>query len=354
MITIGVDAHKRVHVAVAVDEAGRGLADREIANDSGSWRELYKWACELGVERRWGVEGSGSYGRGLAQYLVDAGETVCEVNPRLTAAGRRRSRRRDKSDGLDARAVALAVLREGSALPQVAADDETSVLDLLVREREQMVGDATALCNRIHRLLGQIDPEYASKLPRLGSKAGLRKLVQYTASDGSALQQARATVVRRYVKQMALALRQAGELERQIEELARAGYQPLTELSGVSLLTAGALAGILGPGAKFVREEQLAAYGGVAPLEASSAGAVRHRLNRSGNRRLNAILHRIALTQSRRSDEARAYLARRISEGKTRREAVRALKRYIARAIWRRWQECLAARTPQHAPNMAQ
>ena len=95
----------------------------------------------------------------------------------------------------------------------------------------------------------------------------------------------------------------------QIEARAAAGFSPLTTLCGISPLTAGALAGILGPGRRFATDAQLAAYAGVAPLEASSAGRVRHRLNRGGNRRLNAILSRIALTQARHAPEARAYLS---------------------------------------------
>ena len=108
-------------------------------------------------------------------------------------------------------------------------------------------------------------------------------------------------------------------------------------------LTAGTLAGILGCGQRFASEAHLAAYAGVAPLEASSAGGVRHRLNRGGNRRLNAVVHRIALTQARCDPNAAAYLARRRAEGKTLREAVRALKRFIIRAIWRHWQDCIPA-----------
>ena len=353
MITIGVDAHKRIHVAVGVDEAGRKLAGYEIVNNPDSWCKLQEWASQLGAARQWGIEGSGSYGRGLAQHLAGAGETVYEVNPRLTAAGRRRSRRLDKNDGLDAQSVAMSVLREGLVLPQVMVEDETAVLELLTKERESLVADATAICNRIHKLLLQLDPEYEAKLPRLQSKGGVKKLLRYAARDGSALQQARAEMVRKLARRMALALEQSEELARKIEDLARAYCQPLTEMSGISLLTAGALAGILGPGGRFARESQLAAYGGVAPLETSSAGAVRHRLNRSGNRRLNAILYRIVLTQSRRSREARAYLRRRMSEGRTRREAVRALKRYVARAIWHRWQQCLASQPTQPAPATA-
>jgi transposase len=114
-------------------------------------------------------------------------------------------------------------------------------------------------------------------------------------------------------------------------------------LCGIDLLTAGTLAGILGPGHRFATEAQLAAYAGVAPLETSSAGYVRHRLNRGGNRRLNATLYMIAITQARHSEQARAYLDRRVADGKTRREALRALKRYIVRAVWRLWQACVLA-----------
>src|SRR4029453_11695625 len=112
---------------------------------------------------------------------------------------------------------------------------------------------------------------------------------------------------------------------------AQAGFVALTRLCGVSLLTAGALAGLLGPGRRFATDAQLAAYAGVAPLEASSAGRVRHRLNRGGNRRLNAILYRIAITQAGASPQAKPSLGRRAGEGKSRREALRALKRHLVR-----------------------
>jgi transposase len=174
----------------------------------------------------------------------------------------------------------------------------------------------------------------------------LQALADYTAciADGideiNELNQQRAASVRRLGARLCLALDDAAALAKQIRSLARAHYEPLTEICGVELLTAGALAGILGPGRRFANEAQLAQHGGVAPLEVSSAGRVHHRLNRGGNRRLNSILHRIAVTQSRYSPQAQCYLARRQSEGKTEREARRALKRYLVRAVWRAWQKC--------------
>jgi transposase len=340
MITIGVDAHKRIHVAVALDESGQETGQWKGPNSIKGWSELLEWADQLGKTRRWGIEGAWNYGRGLAQHLVEAAELVYEVNPRWTAFSRRYARKQDKNDRLDARSVALLVWREAETLPVVASDDETSVLDLLVNERESTLAEATRLRNQLHQLLLQLDPEYKTHLPNLQTDAALRTLRTYTVASGSPLQQSRAAAVKRLAERLDLALEQVDELTKQIEKLAKARFMALTELFGINLLTAGALAGILGPGRRFKNDAQLAAYAGVAPLEASSAGAVRHRLNRGGNRRLNAILYRIALTQERGLQEAQAYLERRKSQGKTTREAFRALKRYIVRAIWRLWQRC--------------
>lgn len=340
MITIGVDAHKQIHVALALDEAGREIGDWRGPNSASGWRQLSGWASGIHEERQWGIEGAWGYGRGFAQHLVGGGEVVFEINPRWTAFGRRRGRRIDKTDRLDARAVALLVRQEAPGLPQVQPEDDTAVLALLSAEREQALSEATRLRNQIHALLVHVDPEYHLRLPALKSGRGLAALEAYTTPDDRPLYQERAAAVRRLARRLRLATEQVEELAIRTRTLAEQYYSPLTRLCGVNFLTAGTLAGILGPGHRFATDAQLAAYAGVAPLEASSAGLVRHRLNRGGNRRLNAILYRIALTQAHHSKEARAYLDRRVTEGKSRREAIRALKRFIIRAIWRLWLEC--------------
>jgi transposase len=345
MITIGVDAHKRMHVALAVNDAGQELGQWRGANSAAGWRSVVQWADEMGCPRQWAIEGAWHYGRGLAQQLVAAGETVYEVSPRWTALGRRSARKPGKTDRLDARVVALLARQEASTLPLVVPEDESSVLALLTSEREAGLGEAARLGNQIHALLMQLDPEYDGYLPNLRSKAGLDALESYASPNGCLLQEQRAAAVRRLAKRFRLALTQAEDLAGQIAAYAEARFSPLTRLCGVNLLTAGMLAGILGPGRRFSTDAELAAYAGVAPLETSSAGLTRHRLNRGGNRRLNAILYRIALTQAHYSPEAKAYLERRVSEGKTRREAIRALKRFIARAVWRLWQECETSST---------
>ena len=109
MVTIGVDAHKRIHVALALDDAGREIGEWQGRNSVAGWRDVSQWASGFEGERQWGIEGAWGYGRGLAQHLVERGEAVFEINPRWTAAGRRRARKPGKTDRLDARAVALFV-----------------------------------------------------------------------------------------------------------------------------------------------------------------------------------------------------------------------------------------------------
>lgn len=228
------------------------------------------------------------------------------------------------------------------------------MLDLLVTEREGALAEATRLRHQLHQLLLlQLDPEDRTHVPSLTTEAGLLAVERSQAGGSRALDQTRAAAVRRTAQRLRLALSQAEELAKQIAAQAQAHFRTLTDLKGVGLLTAGALAGILGPGRRFATEAQLAAYAGVAPLAASSAALVRHRLNRGGNRRLNAILHRIALSQVRSWPPAQAYLARRLAQGKTRREAIRALKRFVVRARWRPWQACSPVSPTSYLPAAA-
>jgi transposase len=337
-----VDPHKRLHVALAVGQSGQELAGWQGPNNPEGWTELIAWSRSLDAERQWGIEGAWSYGRGLAQQLVAVGEVVFDINPRWTAERRRGARNTSKTDKRDAKAIASVVREEALNLPRVLPADETGVLDLLTSEREAAVVEATRLRNQIHAHLMRIDSEYQAHMPSLKSRAGVNALLDYCSPVRTDLEEQRALVVRRLAQRLQLALLQADELEAQINEIVKAKYLPLTKLCGVNLVTAGTLAAILGPGNRFDSDAQLAAYAGVAPLETSSAGLVRHRLNRGGNRRLNAALYRIVLTQAHHLPEARTYLKRRVSQGKTRREAHRALRRFVVRAIWRLWQECHA------------
>ena len=343
VITIGVDPHKHLHVALAVGDSGQELASWQGQNNPEGWNRASSSESLTGHGRQWGIEGAWSYGRGLAQKLVKAGEVVFDINPRWTAERRRGARNTSKTDKRDARAIASFVREETPNLPRVLVADETGVLDLLTSEREAAVVEATRLRNQIHAHLMRIDSEYQAHMPSLKSRAGVNALLDYFSPVRADLEEQRALVVRRLAQRLQLALLQADELEAQINEIVEAKYLPLTKLCGVSLVTAGTLAAILGPGNRFKSDAQLAAYAGVAPLRDVFGWARKASSESWWEPPANAALYRIVLTQAHHLPEARAYLARRVSQGKTRREAHRALRRFVIRAVWRLWQECHAA-----------
>lgn len=350
MYWIGVDCHKWQHTAAILDERGQLLDGWQGGTCPADWAALAAWAASFGAPCRWGVEGSGHYGRGLAQFLVAQGTWVVEVNTTLTHLGRRSRGSRHKNDRQDAAAIAALVRQQGERLPRIQPEDATAILALLTAERDDLQAAATRLRNQLHALLAQAEPGTST-----GHLRTLREVEcwqHYQASSPDPLSTVRADCIRRRAQQLAALLQTIAALGRKLEQAARPVAAALTTLVGVSWLTAGMLAGYLGPGNRFASDRQLAAYAGVAPLEVSSAERVRHRLNRHGHRQLNAILHRIALTQLQHSPEAQAYIARRMREGKSKADALRALKRFIARRIYRLWQRCLDDLTPSTEPTM--
>jgi len=335
MIWIGVDAHKQVHQAVAPEGDG-GLSERTIGNTPEGWASLLAWGQQW-PEQLWAVEGSGSLGGGVAQFLAEHGERVHEVCPKWTAQRRRTLRKPGKSDRLDALAVAHLLREEPTTLPLVLPDEEAvATVQLWSRLRKDVVADMTRVRNRLHALLLLCDPEYKARIPDLTTRTGIRACQVYTAPGQGALAREREQAVRQVAAQLAL----LADQERQLEDAVAGRSAPLQAILGLGPLTAAALVAELGAPRPGLGESQLAALAGVAPLEASSAGGVRHRLNRQGNRRLNRLFRQITLTQQRVYAPAQRYLARRKQEGRTPREARRALKRLLVRSIWRQWQAC--------------
>lgn len=339
MIWIGVDAHKRLHEAVALSESGV-MGSRRIRNDPPQWAALLDWARQW-PERVWAVEGAGYLGRGLAQFLVEHGEEVHEVSGKWTARRRRGMRRPGKSDRLDAHSVATLLREERTTLPRVyAEDDELASVQLWSRLEQEFSEDRTRILNRLHNLLLLCDPGYTAGLPALTTKAGIAAARTYTAPGTRAVAREREQAVRASAEQVALLDAQIAALRRKLGRASRSSFRALGAIEGVGPQIACTIVAELGAPRPGFGDEQLAALAGVAPLEASSAGATRHRLNRGGNRRLNLALHRIVLTQARMYEPARVYLARRRAEGRTAREARRALKRLICRRIIQAWRAC--------------
>jgi transposase len=248
-------------------------------------------------------------------------------------------RRPGKSDVLDARAAAQLLRDEQLPIVQLETVEVASI-QLWSRLRDDLVTDMTRVRNRLHALLLLCDPEYKRAIPSLLSQRGVRAATQYVAPGSTALDRTREHIVRRVAEQLALLAEQERELQQQLVRAVRDWFAPLLYIEGVGPLIAAGLIAELGLPRHGLGEAQLAALAGVAPLEASSAGGLRHRLNRQGNRRLNRLFHAIALIQERSYAPAQTYMARRQHEGRSSREARRALKRHLVRRVWRQWQAC--------------
>ena len=347
MVWIGVDAHKKVLVATAINDAGQVVARWKGKNGVLDWQEFSSWLAALDEPAVVGIEGAYSYGRGLGQSLVGQELTVYDINPRWTAAYRQTARRQHKTDALDAHAVALVTHRDAPDLPQVHLDDVSALLQLLVSERDAAQTESVRLRNQLHVHFFQLGLE----APAIDSATKLRSVLEMLPAAVTALDERRLVAIQRLSARCFLALTDVAHYTAEVQALAKEHFAPLTQIHGIGLLTAGVIASHLGPSERFTSEAQVAAYAGVAPLEASSAGHLRHRLNRSGCRKLNAALYFIALSQMRSpTSKGRAYIDKRRAEGRTLREALRALKRFIARAVFRAWKECAP---PRSAPVQA-
>jgi transposase len=333
---LGIDTHKQAHVIVALDEQGRVVGTRSLANSAEGWVGALTWARQQAPTRQWGIENSGSWGKGLAQFLLTHGEgDVREVRPQRTAQYRRRGRSPDKTDQTDALAIARVLLAEGATLPQVPLDDVSTELRLLSDHRDNLVVERTRLVNQLHAHMLQRDPEYKAKSGPLTALAGLHYCQDLTVAAASSLVQTRLLVVHQLADQL---LRLAEEIATVTEELVarvRATGTPLLGLRGVGEITAARLMGEVGVVPRLASAAAFAAYSGTAPVALSSGGRGGHRLNRGGNRRLNSAIHIMALGQRRADPRAQAYYAKKRAEGKTGREAMRCLKRRLVDVLYR-------------------
>ncbi len=331
-VIIGVDPHKASHTAVAVDGGEGELAKVKVRATRRQVEQLLAWA-EPYEERTWAIESAGGLGYLLAQQLVAAGEDVVDVPATLASRVRvLASGRSNKNDPNDALSVAVAALRTPSLRP-VETADHAEVLRLLAKRNTDLGDQRTRVVCRLHAQLAELAP------------GGIAK--ELYASDAlSLLAKVRpATPVQRARHELALELlddvrRLDARLEephRRIRTAVRASETSLTELFGVGPIIACMLIGYAGDVRRFRSRDRFAAYNGTAPVEFSSGGRVVHRLSQRGNRQLNHALHLAAVCQIRQPhSEGRAYFDRKVAEGKTKKEALRALKRRVSNAVYRR------------------
>jgi transposase len=315
-------------------QTGELRAELQIGADEQGHRAALRWARELDEERVWALEDCRQVSRRLEQALLAAGERVVRVAPRLTGPSRRADRRAGKSDPIDALAVARVAVREGpERLPSAFLDEGAMEIRLLADHREDLVAERTRAQNRLRWHLLNLCPELEAQLPvrSLGSETHLRTILERMGR----MESARARVARELTQRICEITREVKRLQAEIEALIRAHRPALLAETGCGPLTAATLIGHAAGAERFRGEAQFARMAGVAPIPVSSGKSERHRLHRGGDRQLNRALHVIAITRSRLDPETRAYLEKKRAEGKSNREALRCLKRHLARRFYR-------------------
>jgi transposase len=315
---------------VAVDGQTGALAGQRAiaATDAGSLDAL-RFAAGLDQGRVWAIEDCRRVSARLEAVLIAAGERVVRVPAVMTGQARKVSRTAGKSDPIDARAVALAVVRDGvESFPVAFTDAEAMEIRVLSDYRDQIISERTrmimvTIAPDLEAQLGQA----ALKVPRICARLA-RQLARLPQSP-------RLRVAKQLLKRIAEIGREERGLLAELSGLIDAHAPQLLAQPGCGTVTAAILVGHTAGAQRFPTDGHFARHAGTAPIPASSGNTQRHRLHRGGNRQLNRAIHIIALSRARTDPETRAYLARKHAEGKIKRDAIRCLKRHLARRIWR-------------------
>jgi transposase len=334
MIVIGADPHKNPHtcsaLAAVTGELSRHRTD--AARPTGHGR-LLAWARSLDGERVWAIEDCRHVSGGLERFLVAHGEQVVRIAPKLMAGARKSARERGKSDPIDSTAVARAALREGiGSLPTAYLDERALEIRLLLDHHDDLVAQRSDDQRRLRWHLHDLWPELQIPAGALDRVKWLDKVAGRLAR---AQQTARVRVARELLVAIRQRTRQVRALEAELAELVAVYAPVLLAERGCGPLTAAKLIGETAGIQRFSSDAKYARSAGSAPIPVSSGRRDRHRLDRGGNRQLNCALHRLAVNKARLDPDTAAYLARKQAEGKTRMEALRCLKRHLARRVWR-------------------
>jgi transposase len=329
---VGVDSHRDEHVvAVVTAPAGAVVAGTSVSANARGYRELLRVAEQSAPGRRaWAIEGTGSYGAGVARYLVERGEVVLEVS----RTPRPERRLRGKDDTLDAARAARAALAAGTlALPR--AGERREALRLLLIARRSAVDVRREALTQLRAVIVTAPERLRQELRALPTGQLLGRCIRLRRTHSSADDLASRLVLRSLARRIQAATLEADALERELLAHVRALAPALLDEPGVGPIVAAQLIVAWSHAGRLRSEACFARLAGVAPVPASSGQTTRHRLSRGGDRQLNRAIHTIVLHRRQHDPTTRTYIARRMAEGKSRRDATRLLKRYLARHLYR-------------------
>jgi transposase len=331
VIIIGVDPHKHSHTACAVQaRTGELVAELTVPADADGHVRLLRWARAHGDVLLFALGDCRHVSANLERLLLARGEEVVRVPPHVAAGVRKRGRQRGKSDGVDALAVARAALQEPD-LPRARLAGVERQVRMLVDHREDLVAERRRHQMRLRWHLHEL--QAPARIPPSGlSRPKWTSHLTDWLADREGLQ---ARLARELLGRIGALTKDIAGLDREIAGLVTPLAGPLLAIPGCGSLTAAKPIGEIGDVRRFATDAKLAMHAGLAPIPASSGIRHRHRLNRHGNRQINAALHRIAVNQGRWNPPTRHYLARREAGGDSRKEAVRALKRHLASVVFR-------------------
>jgi transposase len=329
-VMIGIDPHKASHTAVAIDPAEVPLGQLQVRACAAQAERLLAWA-QAWPQRTWAVEGAGGVGHLLAQQLLAAGERVLDVPPKLAARVRLLAAGNiNKNDPNDARSVAVAALRS-AMVREARRDDHAAVLKIWSKRYRDLGRARTQVACRLHQVLCELIPGGVSK----EITAGQAGRILETITPAGTVEAARWELAAELTEDLRGADAAIRETRKKIAAAVRAAGTSLTGLFGAGPVIAAAAIGDVRHVSRFPDRDHFAAYNGTAPIEVSSGGRKIWRLSRRGNRKLNHAIHMAAITQIRyRHSAGRAYSGKKLAEGKTRKEALRCLKRQISDAIF--------------------
>jgi len=330
-VIIGMDPHKRSATIEVINDREQVLAQGRFGTDRDGYQTMLKLGRQY-KDRVWAVEGCNGIGRHIAQRLVADGETVLDVPAKLSARARVFATGQGrKTDPVDAHSVAVAALRT-NGLRQVVVDDTAVAMRLLVDRRDGLGRSRTEALSRLHHLLLELVPGGAKKFLSAPQARALLNTVRPRDIVG----RTRHRLASELVSELAAIDKKIKAANAQLTELVDATGSSLQDLNGIGPSGAARLLGDIGDISRFADRGHFASWNGTAPIDASSGDQRRHRLSRAGNRRINRVLHIMAVVQLRHDTEGRAYYRRKLAAGKTPMEAMRCLKRRLSNVVYKR------------------
>jgi transposase len=329
-VIIGVDPHKGSHTAAAVSAAEERLGELRVRASAGQVQRLLDWAAAW-PERTWAVEGATGMGHLLARQLLAAGERVLDIQPKLAARVRLLAAgNTNKNDPNDARSVAVAALRS-TGVREACREDHAAVLKVWSKRYKDLGRARTQIACRLHAVLCELIPGGAARQITAGQAGRILE----SATPADAVEAARWQLAAEHAEDLRGIDARIRQTRKKIDMAVRGAGTSLTGIFGVGPVIAAAVIGDVRDVSRFPSRDHFASYDGTAPVEVSSGGRKIYRLSRRGNRRINHAIHMAAVTQIRcRHSTGRACYDKKIAEGKTPKEALRALKRQVSDAIY--------------------